>query len=397
MDMHVGVRMLFICASLEPGKDGVGDYSRRLASVLIGRGVSCHIVALNDGAAEGRFSEQLILQECDGQRVPAWRFSASRSWKQRLRKLQAILDDLRPDWVSLQFVPYGFQKKGVPWFLPGQLARLQGGFRWHIMFHELWLPLWDGQAMRYRAIGAIQRYLIKDLIQKLRPIIHTSNEEYLRRLAATGASAEILPLFSNIPVVPVDREAQRLDLLKEGFGEASDELESDCWIFVFFGALHPEWSPEPLMRLIEKARLELNRKRCLFLSIGRLGLTGERSWESMVATWSSNPYFAFCKRGQLPVQEVSACLQAGDFGIAASPYSLLGKSGSAVAMREHGLPVIVTRMEAAAQGDYPPDEGLVFLGENFAQALSKAKRYNAVSGLSSVVDKLTKNLQGNFR
>ena len=36
-------------------------------------------------------------------------------------------------------------------------------------------------------------------------------------------------------------------------------------------------------------------------------------------------------------------MQAADFGVAASPWSIIGKSGSAAAMLDHGLPVIVTR------------------------------------------------------
>jgi hypothetical protein len=51
--------------------------------------------------------------------------------------------------------------------------------------------------------------------------------------------------------------------------------------------------------------------------------------------------------GELQEARVSNCLSEMDFGISTTPLSLLGKSGSVAAMWEHGLPVIVTRLEQA--------------------------------------------------
>jgi hypothetical protein len=47
--------------------------------------------------------------------------------------------------------------------------------------------------------------------------------------------------------------------------------------------------------------------------------------------------------GEQPVGMLSALLQNADFGIAASPWQLIGKSGTVAAMLDHGLPVVVTR------------------------------------------------------
>jgi hypothetical protein len=52
---------------------------------------------------------------------------------------------------------------------------------------------------------------------------------------------------------------------------------------------------------------------------------------------------AVMELGELPAPELSVLLQGLDFGIATSPWSVIGKSGTVAAMLEHGLPVIVTR------------------------------------------------------
>ena len=42
------MKLVFICGSLEPGKDGVGDYVYILARELIDLGHTCLLIALND-------------------------------------------------------------------------------------------------------------------------------------------------------------------------------------------------------------------------------------------------------------------------------------------------------------------------------------------------------------
>lgn len=42
------MKLLFLCTSLEPGRDGVGDYVRLLAEACIEAGHECRLLALND-------------------------------------------------------------------------------------------------------------------------------------------------------------------------------------------------------------------------------------------------------------------------------------------------------------------------------------------------------------
>ena len=45
------MNILFICGSAEPGKDGVGDYTRRLCGELLRTGHRTRILALCDNHA----------------------------------------------------------------------------------------------------------------------------------------------------------------------------------------------------------------------------------------------------------------------------------------------------------------------------------------------------------
>jgi hypothetical protein len=64
------MNIVFICGCLEPGVDGVGDYSRRLAGELIRMGNKVQLISLNDYHIDTRTTE---LQEADGTSVQAHR------------------------------------------------------------------------------------------------------------------------------------------------------------------------------------------------------------------------------------------------------------------------------------------------------------------------------------
>jgi hypothetical protein len=72
---------------------------------------------------------------------------------------------------------------------------------------------------------------------------------------------------------------------------------------------------------------------------------GESLWNALEARYGSDLHML--RLGEQPDVRVSQLLNTADFGIATSPYCLLAKSGTATAMLEHGLPVIVNREDGA--------------------------------------------------
>src|SRR5215472_14761109 len=95
-------KIMLVCGGLEPGRDGVGDYCRRLAAELTRLGISCSILALNDGYATSE-----IRASSEGP-VRLIRLPSALSHAAKLACARAAIADFDPDWISLQFVSYGF-------------------------------------------------------------------------------------------------------------------------------------------------------------------------------------------------------------------------------------------------------------------------------------------------
>ena len=351
------MRIAFLCGSLEPGRDGVGDYTRRLAAECVRQGHECRLVALRD-----RYVSEAVFEDqpSEGISLPSLRCGAALSVARRNAAARAFIAPFAPDWISLQFVPYAFHPKGIPCRFARDLREVIAGRPLHIMFHELWIGAGGGaHAWKHRLVGAIQRLCIFRLVAMLRPrVVHSSNAAYIARLRAGGVVAEELPLFGNIPIAPADAPLPP-ELLAAGLPLAGSERDA-WWCAVFFGILHPEWRPEPFISTLLSAAKRAGKQVCL-ISAGRMGAAGEVLWERLSQTYGQEILFIRC--GEQPSQRISALLRWADFGVAASPWRLLGKSGSAATMLAHGLCVIVPRDTGAPSGDtapyYPCDARLV--------------------------------------
>ena len=119
---------------------------------------------------------------------------------------------------------------------------------------------------------------------------------------------------------------------------------------------------------------------------------GEAAWRKMKQRYARE--FAFKRLGQQPPERVSQFLMEMDFGIATTPLALIGKSGTATAMLEHGLPVIVNRNDVqypgVEAGDKP--EGVIVMDGDFICALQEAPRREPRSRLPEVADQFLESL-----
>jgi glycosyltransferase involved in cell wall biosynthesis len=312
----------------------VGDYTVRLSEELLRLGSQAVIIALHD-----RYVCQSVdLNHASGEgRIRMLRLAADMPWGDRVVAARACLTDFDPEWVSFQFVPYGFNDKGVDWMLGRVLREIVDGRNLHVMFHELWIGAYRGARLKDRLIGMIQRQCVLAMTRRIVPtIVTTSNEPYVGLLRSAGIPSSILPLFGNIPVAKVERSAW-LEMEFRNLGLVNDREAH--WIFTFFGTLHPIWQPEPLFSYLARAA-EQARRKVTVTSIGRLG-SGETLWNRLSGEYGR--VFQFRNLGEQPSARISEWLATADFGIAASPWELVGKSGTVTSMLEHGLPVIVSR------------------------------------------------------
>ena len=348
--------ILFLNSCLDPGKDGVGDYTRRLAQACSRQGHSCHLMALNDSAITEVIETREPANESSQVRI--LRLPATMPWPVRVKLATEFRFRVAADRISLQFVPYGFDSKGIVRNLERYLLPITAGIPLHVMFHELWIGVGKSSPLKEKVVGQVQRYYLQRLIERLKPdAISTSNALYLSLLEKLGLAASLLPLFGNIPIDETTGPEKIPPALVRSCLCDETGAHPGRWLGLFFGTLHPEWKPEPFLSNLVTASTKANRTTCL-VAAGRLGEHGAVTWEKMETDYAGT--VDFLRLGELPAPQVSALMKAADFGLAASPWQLIGKSGSVAAMLDHGLPVIVCRDDfQAAAASSPPDDPLL--------------------------------------
>ncbi|MUP45422.1 glycosyltransferase family 1 protein [Gramella sp. BOM4] len=307
------MKIVFICGSLEIGKNGVGDYVLRLAKEFVDRRIPTGILALHDSYVNGFQYESL---EHNNKRISVLRLEDSLKRKTKLSLAKEWLMQIDPDWLSLQYVPYSFHKKGIPFFLQHILKRLGEGRKWHIMFHELWLGMNQGSPFKFQIYGIVQEFIIKKMIRSLNPSsIHTHATVYKLKLESYGFQIDQLPLFGNIQFYPPDLH----------------HANSDKFDFAVFGKILPGAKFEEFIRyLVTKMR-----DKYFFHFLGDNGSELQK-WTSVLDTHKIN-YKIY---GWLEEKEISRKLSICDLGITSTPYNLVEKSGTVAAMIEHQLGVI---------------------------------------------------------
>jgi hypothetical protein len=316
------MKILFICGSIELGKDGVGDYTRRLSGELLRTGHEIQIISLCDKVADCFFTENQEIEETP---VTVRRIPMCSNYQQRLDWTQEILTEIRPDWISLQFVPYSFNPKGLPFWLPSFLKKLKGNHKWHIMFHELWIGMELNATFKSKCIGLLQQYLVSSLFNKLDvKVINTQTNLYQSKILKLGYNAQILPLFSNI----IKNKVSKSNTIG-----TNNELELK---FCIFGSIHQGAPVEKFIDELKQVLSVLKEKKALkFFFIGYCGGAIEE-WKKVLLTHKIN----FEITGFVTDEEISNLLTSCQYGVSTTPYILNQKSGSLAAMFDHQLPVL---------------------------------------------------------
>lgn len=306
---------IFICGSLEPGRDGVGDYSRRLAAELTRQKLKVGIIAYRD-----RYVNSVLFsdQQEDGVLIPVLRLGETLSRKERMDAAKDWIEKQDPQWLSLQFVPYSYHNKGLPWRLGFDMSKLGKGRIWHIMFHELWIEASDKKGM---VIAFLQKCIIKLLARQLKPlVVHTHLPVYKVRLGQVSIKAKKLPIFSNFNCRGTVMEKTDPDLVKIGFFSQFTFRPS---IITFLGKLSRE--------------LLMEGQDVRILLIGGNGSKREELEKEL--TRIPGLYYKVFSTGFLGQAELSEELMKCDLGVTPVPKHVLGKSGSVAAFLSFGIPV----------------------------------------------------------
>ncbi|TYP91081.1 Glycosyl transferase 4-like domain-containing protein [Sphingobacterium allocomposti] len=313
------MKVLFICGALEKGKDGVGDYTRRLAGELIRQGHHATIIAYNDRHIVSEINSE---QEDEGTTISVLRLPSILKTREKVRLARSYVRHFQPDWISLQFVIYSFHPKGLPFFLAGQLKQIGEGYRWHIMFHELWLGIDQEASLKHKILGKIQKKILEQLISHLSPKrCHSHADIYVSLLNnIVPRLSKKLPLFSNISKYRGDQCLE----IKPGFVN-----------LIMFGSIQPNSSVAEFILDLKKYELQHNLKFQVIF-IGKNGV--------YISDWIKELIkcdILYKQLGECKDYQISSVLQKCHWGITTTPLYQIEKSGSVATLLDHQLPIYV--------------------------------------------------------
>ncbi|QJD96950.1 hypothetical protein HH214_14270 [Mucilaginibacter robiniae] len=350
------MRIAFLCGALEPGRDGVGDYTRRLAGELARNGHELILISLNDKYIAAEFNG---VQDADGTMLQVRRVPGHTPLPKALNLVKAWLQAFNPEWVSLQFVPYSFHPKGLPFGFFRKLKAVATQAKWHVMFHEIWLDKPERAAQQL--VMHAQKLIIYMGLAQLKPKLVTVTLPYNQaRLQAIGIQAEISGLFGNI-------DKSSTEQLPACFSKAAAYSEK---VLYFGGPPRGTFLRQVLDGLEQFCKSHLGKVSIVIVREGsaekqqfietlnkRLGLYGA----------------AVIDCGFLEPNELSTVLSNCTVGVVRSEPYLIGKSGAAIAMLEHGTPLWLPKWDGKAPADYHFRSHLIF------SELQEANAYPAQS------------------
>ncbi len=337
------MKIQFLSGSLERGKGGVADYTVLLAEECQRQGHSCQLLALNDPFVDQPESGTIGA-------TPFLRLPRSMSWEERTPLAVTFLQSFSPDWVSIQFVCYSFQQRGILWKQAAYFKRIIAGHNVQIMFHEAWIGVLESNSFKERIIGLVQRKFIRNFIETISPkVCHTHTPGYKLLYQQLGVEPEILPLFGNIPL---NEEENTVNLFQEieDAGYPIDRSEESSYLIAitFGGLLTSRWKPDALLQKLEEFGKRKNRKP-LILVLGNHGDGLQNPpWSTTIAQYESR--IPFVVLGEQSSRRLSHFFDSADIGISATPSVTIEKSGAAAAMSAHGLPILLARSNLRFRG-----------------------------------------------
>lgn len=343
------MKITFICSSLQPGCDGVGDYVRRLACEIIKLGHDVEAIALRDSFITN--AEQAI-QELDGIELPVLRLPVSANSAERYRKLGIQVKKFNPDLISLQYVGFGYNKRGLPFDILTRLRKTLDKRKLHIMLHELWCGMAVNAGRKEQVLGKLQKFFIKNMIGLLKPeIVFTSIRPYWLHLRQVGIESIIVPIFGNIPTNDNGNQHDWEALVTKS-NLSTLILNQDSWLILgFFGTTYNSPGLDQLLLMaVTAAHSEGLKLGILFI--------GHNRRQDILELAKSYPDVSHWQTGALPAGMINRCMQFVNLGIVTSAVDGIDKSGSALAWMERGIPVLIPPDDKTYKADEMESKGI---------------------------------------
>jgi len=372
-----GMRVGLVCGYLNPMRDGVADYTRRLAVHLRATGLE-PLVLTSFACAETAGSGTVgVTQHWDVRGVAA---AAS-----AFRRLEL-------DLLHVQYAPSVFGSSPAVGLLPLLLPRRVPLV---MTLHEY--GVWPGSGRRRRVRSALWSAAERSgrldretllLTSRSARLLVTSPEHrdvLVARFPRHPPASVEVPVGLNVEIAPGDRARCRAEVRRE-LGAAPEAP-----LVVFFGFLHPEKSLDRLIAAL--AVLRGRRPDTQLLIVGGAESHSVPSAAARRLRQDLDKVAAACGvqeqvhfTGYLPDAEVSRLLQAADAAALPLNAGVTRKSGSLLAAFAAGVPVVATAPPGEVRGPTEID-GVLRIPPRDTAALTDA--LGQVLGDGALADRLT--------
>jgi len=322
------MKIAFLCGSLEPGCDGVGDYVYKLGLRLSQYGHQILAISLKDRYIDHYYNNEVTR---DASKIQIVRIPAVLKEKERYQRLKLCFDSFGPQWVSLQYVSYSFNNRGTPFRLILELNRLNKNIKFHIMFHEIWQGESLESTVKDRIIGFLQKQVALSLISILKPLsVSTTNNFYRKCFLKSGVEVDVISVFSNI---------------EKGTGKSISVISklpafifdnrNEYVIASFFGGFHCHGELSIRLKELSNNVRSLMNKTLVITHIGRsIGI------ESQLKHIKDEIQVETFVLGEWEDSDIADYLSSIDLGLSNYPKVLFEKSGTVSALLYNGCPVL---------------------------------------------------------
>ncbi|WP_407428999.1 hypothetical protein [Arcticibacter sp.] len=333
------MKIVFICGSLEDGKDGVGDYTRRLGRKLVENGYSIGIMALHDQYVNDKPWEEEEEPSMRTLRLPAYL-----TWERRTSLAADFVRSVDPEWISLQFVGFAYQRYGLPLGLSPLVKKVSKNRQLHMMFHELWCGMSASAPIKEVVLGKLQYWFLRMMLATLKPDkVFTNIERYEGRLKKLGEQPLLVPVFSNIPLASHVSDISWEEVIaKSNLQDLVTGVDNKL-VLGFFGSIYLIPGFTALIQNAYDAACRLGRECCILL----IGNNAKEDLERLSGHDLKPRVFEL---GMQSPGIINRAMALVDFGVITTPIDGINKSGGAAAWMERGIPVLVS-------GEDPTDNG----------------------------------------
>lgn len=184
------MNILFITNTLPPIVDGVGDYTLNLAHEFAEHGHNVNIVCKHD---------ERIKTTYDGIAV----FPVVEDWNEAsINLVIRLIKKKHIEAVSLQYVPHGFDHRGLPFVIAHLAKRInKTGVPLYTFFHEVCIGPGRWYQIKRNAGAFLMAYIAKQISANSN-FVGTSIEHYRKRLHVLHVdNVSLIPIPSNVPFV----------------------------------------------------------------------------------------------------------------------------------------------------------------------------------------------------